>query len=123
MPNKSRNWTDVKLIISSFSIAITLGIWGIFASHEKTGAGVTGEVALPSQPDPLVSDPPSPGLLHGQVLLFGGANLQQPAQPQAQVQAQPTQIIIVRKKHGGNGNGGGGGGGGGGATSSGSSHP
>ena len=124
MPNKPRNWTDVKLIISSFSIAITLGAWGIFASHEKTGTGVTGEAAVPSQPDPLVSDPPSPALLPGQILLFGGTNLQPPNQPQTQVQAQPTQTVIVRKKHGGRGDGGGGGGGGGGGvTSSGYSHP
>jgi hypothetical protein len=133
MHNKPRNWTDVKLIISSFSIAITLGVWGLFASHEKSGSGVSGVAAVGSQqPDMLVSTnntTTSPGLLlPGQKLLFG-TNLQSATQLQSQlltqpqVQAQPTPAIVVRKKHGGNGNGGGGGGGGGSVTSSHSSHP
>jgi len=117
MPNKSKNWTDVQLIISSFSIAITIGLWGLFASQEKTGAGVAGEVVVPTQPEPLVSSP-SPALLPGQKLLFTGTNLQPLSQVQPQIQVQPTPIVIVRKKHGG-----GGGGGGGGGASTGSSHP
>jgi len=120
MNNKSKGWTDVQLIISSFSIALTLGFWGLFASQEKSGTGVTGEVSLPTQPDPLVSSS-SPALLPGQKLLFGGTNLQLLSRQQPQVQAQPTPIIIIRKKHGGNG--GGGGGGGGAQASTGSSHP
>jgi len=118
MNNKSKGWTDVQLIISSFSIAITLGFWGLFASNEKSGTGVTGQVALPTQPDPPVSS--SPALLPGQKLLFGGTNIQLLSQQQPQVQAQPTPIIIIRKKHGGNG---GGGGGGGAQAGTGSSHP
>jgi hypothetical protein len=127
MPNKNKNWKDIKLILSSFSVAITLGIWSLFASQEKSGTGVTGEAVLPPQPDPLVSAPPaalsSSVLLPGQILLFGGTNLQSAAQLQLQSQAtpQPTPVIVVRKKHGGKG--GGGGGGGGSVTSSGSSHP
>jgi hypothetical protein len=120
MPNKSKNWNDIKLIISSFSIAMTLGIWGLFASQEKSGTGVTGEAALPPQPDSQVSSP-SPSLLPGQVLLFGASNLQPPSQLLPLATAQPTPVIVVRKKHGGKG--GGGGGGGGAVTSSGSSHP
>jgi uncharacterized membrane protein YgcG len=128
MHNKNKNWNDIKLILSSFSVALTLGIWGLFASQEKSGKGVTGEAVLPPQPDPLVSAPPaalsSSVLLPGQILLFGGTNLQSAAQLQSQATAQPTPVIVVRKKHGGRGDGGGGGGGGGGSvTSSGSSHP
>lgn len=129
MHNKNKSWNDIKLILSSFSVAITLGIWGVFASQEKSGTGVAGEAVVPSQPDPLVSAPPaamsSSVLLPGQILLFGGTNLQSAAQLQSQATAQPTPVIVVRKKHGGKGDGGGGGGGGGGGsvTSSGSSHP
>ncbi len=129
MHNKNKSWNDIKLILSSFSVAITLGIWGVFASQEKSGTGVTGEAALPSQPDPLVSAPPSAlsssALLPGQILLFGGTNLQSASQLQQQATAQPTPAIVVRKKHGGNGGGGGGssGSGGGAVTHSGSSHP
>jgi hypothetical protein len=121
MQNKSKSSNDVQLIISSISIALTLGFWGLFASHEKSGTGVTGQVALPTQPDPIVSSS-SPALLPGQKLLFGGANPQSLSQQQSQVQAQPTPIIIIRKKHGGNG-GGGGGGSGGASAGTGSSHP
>ena len=121
MHNKSKNWNDIKLIISSFSIAMTLGIWGLFASQEKSGTGVAGEAALPPQPDSQISSS-SPSLLPGQILLFGAPKLQPPSQLQSLATVQPTPIIVVRKKHGGKGDGGGGGGGGA-VTSSGSSHP
>jgi len=121
MPNKSKSWTDVQLIISSFSIALTLGFWGLFASRDKSGTGVTGEVIIPTQPDSVASSP-SPALLPGQKLLFSGTNIQALTQPQAPTQASPKQIIVTVKKHGGGG-GGGSGGGGGPHAGSGSSHP
>jgi hypothetical protein len=124
MNNKSKSWNDVQLIVSSFSIALTLGFWGLFASQEKTGTGVTGEVSLPTQPDPQASSsPPASSLLPGQKLLFGRTNLQLLSQQQSQIQAQPTPIVIIRKKHGGGGGGGGGGGSGGAQAGTGSSHP
>jgi len=118
MNNKSKNWTDVRLIISSISVALTIGFWGLFASREKSGAGVTGEVTVPTQPDTLVSSA-SPGLLPGQKLLFGGINPQSLSQLQTPMPAKPQQIVVTVKKHGG----GGGGGGGGNHASTGSSHP
>jgi hypothetical protein len=121
MHNKSKSWTDVQLIISSFSIALTLGFWGIFASREKTVAGVTGQAVVPQQPDALVSSS-VPALLPGQKLLFGGANPQVLSTIQPQTQVPPKQIIVPTKKHGGKG-GGGGGGGGSPNAGTGSSHP
>ncbi len=118
MPNKSKNWTDVQMIISSISVALTLGLWGLFASHEKSVAGVSGEVAVPTQPEALVSST-SPGLLPGQKLLFNGISPQSLSQLQTPTPAKPQQIVITAKKHGG----GGGGGGGGAHASTGSSHP
>ena len=119
MNNKSKNWTDVQLIISSISVALTIGFWGFFASREKFGAGVTSEVTIPTQPDAFVSTAPA-GLLPGQKLIFSGISPQTLSQLQTQTAAKPQQIIIAVKKHGG---GGGGGGGGGAHASTGSSHP
>lgn len=120
MNNKSKSWTDVQLIISSLSIAITVGFWGIFASREKAVAGVTGQATIPQQPDALISAPPA--LLPGQKLLFGGVDPQLQSQTQPQVQATPRPIVVAPKKHGGKG-GGGGGGGGSPSAGTGSSHP
>jgi len=117
MHNKSKNLTDVQLIISSISVVLTIGFWGLFASREKSGVGVTGEVVVPTQPDTLVSSA-SPGLLPGQKLLFSGISPQSLSQLQTLTPEKPQQIVIIAKK-----NGGGGGGGGGTHASTGSSHP
>ncbi len=110
MPNKSRNWTDVELIFSSVSIALTLGFWGLFASKQKTGANVLGQVSLVSSATPTTSIVAAPAtLLPGQVVFFGAST---PAAP-ALVSPQP------QARH----RGGGGGGGGGAVASTGSSHP
>ncbi len=119
MHNKSKNWTDVELIISSISVALTIGFWGFFASREKSGVGVTTEVTVPTQPDAFVSSAPV-GLLPGQKLLFSGISPQSLSQLQTPMPTKPQQIVITVKKHGG---GGGGGGGSGTHASTGSSHP
>ena len=105
MQNKTKSWTDIQLIFSSISVAFTLGLWSLFASHEKTGAKVVGEFTVPSQPEVVSSAPPD--LQPGQVLLLGGTA------------PQPQQIVVIRKP----GEVGEGGGGGGGAPSTGSSKP
>ena len=116
MQNKPKSRTDVQWVISSLSLAVTVGLWGLFASSEKRGAGVAGQVVVPPQPqqtDQVVVSQPA-GLLPGQKLLFGGTA------------PQPSQVIVTTRSHGGGGGGaggGGGGGGGGGHASSGGSHP
>jgi hypothetical protein len=118
MSNKSKNWTDVQLIISSFSIAFTLGFWGLFASHERSGTGVAGEVSFPSQPENVVTT--TPVLLPGQKLIFSGITPQS-LQISGTTATQPPQIVVTKKKRSsGSGRGGGGGGG---VTSTGSSKP
>lgn len=106
MQNKPRNRTDVQWVISSVSLAVTVGLWGLFAGHEKKGAGVTADVALtpPTDQQVVVSQPQM--LAPGQVLLFGGTAPQPPVQ----------QVIVSqgRSKHRG---------GGGATTSTGSSRP
>jgi hypothetical protein len=109
MQNKSRTRTDVQWIVSSVSLAVTLGLWGLFAGHEKKGVGVTGQVAItPPTEQVVVSQPQQPGLVPGQVLLFGGTA------------PQPQQTVVITRTRS---KGGGGGGGGGPAASTHSSHP
>ncbi len=103
MANKSRNWTDVELIISSISIALTLGFWGLFASRQKVGANVVGQVSLVSPS----GDPPAAAtttavpmtLVPGQTFFFGAATQQAPMA--LAPQPQP------RRRGGGGGGGGG----------------
>lgn len=104
MQKKARNWADVQFIISSISVALTLGLWALFASHQKTSAGVTGEVIVPQQQTETVTLPSSQ-LLPGQVLLLGGTA------------PQPQQVVVTGSKRGG------GGGKGGGVATTGSSRP
>jgi len=105
---KVRSWKDVQLIISSISVAVTLGLWSLWASREKTAAAVEAEAALPS-----VADTPATGpmLLPGQTLYLAGPT------PQANAPVS----IQEKRKHRRGGNGGGGGGGGGADAATGSS--
>ncbi len=109
MPNKTRNWTDVELIISSVSIALTLGFWGLFASKQNAQAGIQSQASLVPDPSAQSAQPtagiPS-ALAPGQVVFFGASTPMAPT-PLA-VQPQPRHR--------------GGGGGGGTVASSGSSH-
>jgi hypothetical protein len=106
MQNKSKSRTDVQWVISSISLAATVGLWGLFASTEKKIAGVTSEATIPSQPDPILASA-VPTLLPGQRLLLAGAAPQAPTQP------SPTVVTRNRRR----------GGGGGGGASTGSSKP
>jgi hypothetical protein len=109
MQNKARTRTDVQWVISSVSLAVTLGLWGLFTGHEKGTAGVAGQVEMPAALQEQVIVPQPQTLAPGQVLLFGGT-APQPQQPQ---------IVVSQPRH----KGGGGGGGGGAVTSTGSSRP
>ncbi len=110
MQNKARARSDVQWIISSLSLAITVGLWGVLASGAKRVAAVIGQANLPpAAPTDQVVLNQSQMLLPGQKLLFGGT-APQPSQP----------VITTRPRHQG---GGGGGGGGSPAASTGSSHP
>lgn len=114
MPNKTKNWTDVELIMSSISIAFTLGFWGLFASKQKTGADVLGQVSLvdAAGSGTAISATAMPStLLPGQTIFFAAAT----PQPSTVVSSQPQ----PRRR----GGGGGGGGGGGSVAKTGSSHP
>jgi hypothetical protein len=67
MQAKKRSWTDVQLIISSISVALTLGFWSLMASREKGVASVIGEASLPETTIDLLEEQQQI-LLPGQVL-------------------------------------------------------
>jgi hypothetical protein len=116
MQNKSKSWADIQMIISSISIAVTLGFWSLFSSSQKVKSGVSADANFPSQPDPSTISQ-NDMLVPGQVMLLNGSNLaQQSATPTSQV----TQAPAVQRKHKG---GGGSGGGSGSVTNTSSSHP
>jgi hypothetical protein len=96
-PRKARNWKDAQLIISSMSLALTLGLWGLWSSREQHVSGVQDEAVLPSRPEAAA---PEPMLLPGQTLY-----LMTPApQTTATVsnQEQPRRRNKDRDKGGGN---------------------
>ncbi len=98
MQNKARNWTDVQLIISSISIALTLGFWSVLASRDKVIAGAAGDANLPDTANtPAVSQP---ALVPGQKIILGLAG-STPA-PGALTQPQPRRS---KDRAGGSGGG------------------
>ena len=64
-PRKARSWKDAQLIISSISLALTLGLWGMWSSREKHVGGVQDEAVIPFRPQTAA---PEPTLLPGQTL-------------------------------------------------------
>ncbi len=95
MQNKPKSRTDVQWILSSLSLAVTLGLWGLFASADKKGAGVSGQADLvqpTAEPQQVIITQQSQMLLPGQVLLFDGTA------PQPQ---QPTVVTTVSGSGGG----------------------
>lgn len=135
MQNKSaqKSWNEIEMLISSIAIALTLGLWNLFASSKKPSiASTDANVNLPPQPDTstVVSITPTAlptnplTLLPGQVLLLGGAvplsATQSLGQPSTSTTTTTTTTTV---RPSGGKKGGGGGGGGGGAATTHSSHP
>lgn len=108
MRNKTKDWTDIQLIFSSVALALSIGFWGLFASREKSGAGVTSGASLPVQPDSLALAAAT--LAPGQKIYLGAAA------PAAQANTTTTGATTSRRSHRGDGGSGGGGGGGGAAA-------
>ncbi len=107
MQNKSKSRTDVQWIISSISLAATLGLWGFFASADKKGASVSGQVTLVQPPTDqqqvIVAQPAqAPMLLPGQVLLFQGT-APQAQQLQSVVTTANGSTTVTRRSGGGGG--------------------
>lgn len=100
-PRKAKNWKDVQLIVSSIAMALTLGLWGFWASGEKRMATIQGESKPLPAPEPKVAEV-GPMLMPGQTLY-----LMTPAPENTATvsnQEQPKRRNRDRDKGGGGGN-------------------
>lgn len=75
-PN-SRNWNDIQIVIAAVSMALTLGLWNVFAGPDRETALQRTQIQ-PTQPiQPTQADPAStiaqPTPLGDGVLLLGGS--------------------------------------------------
>ncbi len=94
MQNKPyKNWNDVRMIMASISVALTLGFWGLFAARERAVTGISAAADMPSPPDPAAAAPLT--LLPGQKLLFAGTA------------SQVAPVVTNAKRQGGRKGGGG----------------
>jgi hypothetical protein len=98
MANKptARNWNDIQIVIATISMALTLGLWNLFAGPDRETALKRAQEQAQAQPtQPMVQSPsavivqPGPTPLGDGVLLLGGS--------------APQTTVIVQ----GGGNGGG----------------
>jgi hypothetical protein len=97
MGNKpiSRNWNDVQIVIATISMALTLGLWNLFAGPDRETALKRAQEQAQAQPTQPMAQSPAPIIaqptpLGDGVLLLGGS--------------APQTTVIVQ---GGGGNGGG----------------
>jgi hypothetical protein len=109
MQNKPapKSWNEIEMLISAIAIALTLGLWNLFASAKKPSvASADVNANLPSQPDTstVVSITPTPSfmLLPGQVLLLGGV-LPTPTAGQPTTLTTTSNNARGSKKNGGGG--------------------
>jgi hypothetical protein len=106
MGNKpaSRNWNDIQIVIAAISMALTLGLWNLFAGPDRETALKRAQTQPTQQPTgqspaPIVAQP-GPTPLGDGVLLLGGS-------------APQTTVIIQGGGNGGGNNNASGGGTGG----------
>jgi hypothetical protein len=105
MRNKpsSKSWNEIEMLISAIAIALTLGLWNLFASPKKSDvASVEASTDTPQPTSTVIAitPAPSPMLLPGQVLLLGGTA----PQPITQnvFQPSPTPTALIQSSNGGN---------------------
>lgn len=79
MGNKpaSRNWNDIQIVIATISMALTLGLWNLFAGPDRETALKRAQTQPTQQPmeqspAPIVAQS-EPTPLGDGVLLFGGS--------------------------------------------------
>jgi uncharacterized membrane protein YgcG len=120
-PNKpaSRNWNDIQMLLAALAMALTLGLWNLFAGPDRALAKESAQPTELPPPQPVAEQPTAAPTALPQVKIYLGG-----VAPQTQIT-----ITNVRKGGGGGGGGGtlpgtgggggsGGGGGGGGGTGS-----
>ena len=104
----SRNWNDIQIALAATAMAVTLGLWNVFAEPDLARAKEkANEPAAPPPPTeaPVIADAPT--ILPQVKIMLGGVAPQTTVIVQAPSTRRQNRI-----------NGGGGGGGGGGAVTS-----
>ncbi len=105
-PNK-KSFDDVKMMIATLSITMTIVFWNLFASassNEVTAAENIPQITATLEPTVQVAVEPTPTFV-GKILLGG--------------EAPQPRVVVVQKSGGGGGGGNNGGGGGGGGNTGG----
>lgn len=76
MPAKpgSKNWDDLKMVMTALAAATTLGLWNLFATIDKPNT--MQEIVKLSAPPAVVTNPTQP-TFRGKILLGGQAPSQQ----------------------------------------------
>ena len=111
MPPKPKNrnrWNDVQTAIAAMAIAVTLGMWNLFATPAKAVTAQTEEpTTIPPTEPPVTAEPTEPTALPKVKIMFTQGATQVTA-----AQQQPQQVTAKKKRKKKDNNGGGGGGGG-----------
>jgi hypothetical protein len=97
----AKSWNEIEILLSTIAIALTLGLWNLFASSRKPADTSTdANATLPPQQDTpiVVTITPTPPLmlLPGQTLLLGGVL------PSA-IPSQPTVVTTTNSNNNGGG--------------------
>ena len=103
MAKNKKNFDDVKMIIATLSITMTIVFWNLFAGSANNTETVSAEniPQITATVEPIVQVEPTPTFV-GKILLGGEA-------------PQPRVVVVQQKSGGGGGGNNGGGGGNGGA--------
>src|SRR5512138_426102 len=94
----SRSWTDIQMVLAALSMALTLGLWNLFAEPDRVAAEQKAQ-QLPEVPSttavtPPLAAPAVPTQTGPIKILLGGL--------------APQTTIVVQQRGGGGGGGGGG---------------
>ena len=90
----SRSWTDIQMVLAAFSMALTLGLWNLFAEPDRVAAADQKAQQAPDVPvtdvTPTLAAPAVPTQTGPIKILLGGL-------------APQTTIVVQQARRGGGG--------------------
>jgi hypothetical protein len=91
----SRSWTDIQMVLAALSMALTLGLWNLFAEPDRVAADQKAQQQPPDVPPseaaPVLAAPTVPTQAGPIKILLGGV--------------APQTVITVQQPRGGGGGG------------------
>jgi hypothetical protein len=93
----SRNWNDFQMALATMAMALTLGLWNVFAEPDRTLAKESAAQSITPPPEVAPAVNPAPTQLGPIKIMLGGT--------------APQTTVVVQQSGRGRNNGGGGGGG------------